>query len=295
MKCCSDRPLRKLISDWPGAISGGLFVLLTVVPVLLAFSYALLYSVELVGLLSKGFTSIHWQTVLHNREVAHSFLFSLTMAVLTVVLSSTAALAITLSGHRFLRGAEFSRLLLLPLLLAPTVAAFIAVELFSGAGLLARLAFFAGWIDDSSGFPSPVRTSWGAGILLVELLLAIPFLTVYLLKIFAQERIETLLHVAYSLGASPWQAALKVGLPQMLNKAGGMLMLYGIFVFGAFEVPKLLGPQHPEMISLLVQRKFAGFDLLQKPQAFVIASLYSGLTLTVLALVLFRRRRVWYV
>jgi len=295
VKCCNNLSLRGWITDWPGAIGWWLFVLLAIVPVLLALGYALLYSVELAGLLSQGFTTAHWQTILHSQDVALSFGFSLSMAVLTVLLSSAVALAITLSSHRFLNGAWAERLLLLPLLLAPTVAAFIAVELFSGAGLLARLAFLVGWIADSNHFPSPVRARSGAGILLVELLLAIPFLTVYLLKIFAQERIENLLNLAYSLGASPWQAAIKVGLPQLLHKASGMLLLYGIFVFGAFEVPKLLGPQHPEMISLLVQRKFAGFDLLQKPQAFVIASLYSGLTLAVLGLVLFRQRRAWHV
>jgi len=294
VKCCNNQSLQWLAKNWPGALGWALFAALAIAPVLLALSYALLYSIELAGLLSHGFTTIHWQAILQSPDVAISFMFSLSMAAVTVALSTMAAMSITLTGHRFLLGALAGRLLLLPLILAPAVAAFVAVELWSGAGLIARLAHLVGWINDSNGFPSPVRAASGAGILLVELLLAIPFLTVYLLKIFVQERIETLLTLAYSLGASPWQAALRVGLPQLLKKCSGMLLLYGIFVFGAFEVPKLLGPQHPEMISLLVQRKFASFDLLQKPQAFVIASLYTGLTLILLGAALFRQRRGLY-
>ena len=60
-------------------------------------------------------------------------------------------------------------------------------------------------------------------------------------------------------------------------------------MLGSFEIPLLLGPQSPQMISVLARRKFGLFDLEQKPQAFIIALLYTGLVVALL-LVFLRRR-----
>ncbi|PKM12168.1 MAG: hypothetical protein CVV13_06250 [Gammaproteobacteria bacterium HGW-Gammaproteobacteria-3] len=268
-----------------------LFIALTVLPVACALGYSVLYSIELTGLLAKGLTLKHWQQLLGSSEIWLSLGYSLNIAVATVALAGTFALSLTLSGHRYLTAGYAARWLLLPLTLAPTAAALAVLELWSGAGLISRILHGLDLINTPAQFPSPVRAAPGIGIILAELLLAVPFLSAYFLRVFVQQRIGALLTAAQSLGATPFQALVRVALPQLLQKSAGMLLLYGIFVFGAFEIPLLLGPRNPDMISVLVQRKFAGFDLSRKPEAFVAITLYAVIILTLLAAAV--RRSPW--
>jgi len=67
-------------------------------------------------------------------------------------------------------------------------------------------------------------------------------------------------------------------------------MLFFIYVLGAYEIPLLLGQQSPQMLSVLVMRKYARFDITQKPEAFIIAILYA-LFVTAIILTVFRRNR----
>ena len=48
-----------------------------------------------------------------------------------------------------------------------------------------------------------------------------------------------------------------------------------VFLFGAYEVPLLLGMQSPRMISVLIAHKFRKFDLADIPQAYVLTVLYA--------------------
>ncbi|MBK8555069.1 MAG: hypothetical protein IPL65_04535 [Lewinellaceae bacterium] len=53
------------------------------------------------------------------------------------------------------------------------------------------------------------------------------------------------------------------------------MVLYTIILFGAYEVPLVLGRQHPRMISVLIAQKFGRFDLLALPQAYVLTVMYA--------------------
>ncbi|MGA9607620.1 MAG: hypothetical protein WBR21_11440, partial [Rouxiella badensis] len=51
-------------------------------------------------------------------------------------------------------------------------------------------------------------------------------------------------------------------------------------------IPLIVGAQNPTMISLLTRRKFGIYELAQKPEAFVIAVIYTGLLLAILVVLL---------
>ena len=65
-------------------------------------------------------------------------------------------------------------------------------------------------------------------------------------------------------------------------------VLFFIYVMGAYEIPLMLGRQSPQMLSVLAMRKYARFDITQKPEAFVIAICYA--VLVAAALLWFRRQ-----
>ncbi len=86
----------------------------------------------------------------------------------------------------------------------------------------------------------------------------------------------------------------RVTLPVLLRAATPTLSVYFLVLTSAFEVPLLVGASYPQMISVLVQRRFAQFDLVTKPQAYAIASLYGVLAIAFLmAVFAWRRRRGW--
>jgi putative spermidine/putrescine transport system permease protein len=68
----------------------------------------------------------------------------------------------------------------------------------------------------------------------------------------------------------------------LLKRALPNILLYFIFVFGAFEVPLLLGRTNPETVSVLAVRKLQRFNLLDIPQGYAIAVLYTGFVFVLL-------------
>jgi putative spermidine/putrescine transport system permease protein len=70
----------------------------------------------------------------------------------------------------------------------------------------------------------------------------------------------------------------------LLQRALPNILLYFIFIFGAFEVPLLLGRSDPETVSVLAVRKLQRFNLLDLPQGYAIAVLYTLFVFTLLVL-----------
>src|SRR5262249_37811035 len=104
------------------------------------------------------------------------------------------------------------------------------------------------------------------------------------------ERIGALRELAASLGASRRQALVRVTLPILLRAAVPSLALLFAVALGSFEIPLLLGRQAPQMLSVLTYRKYALFDITQKPEAYILAVGYSVVVLGLLVVVLRRHR-----
>ncbi len=81
----------------------------------------------------------------------------------------------------------------------------------------------------------------------------------------------------------------RVVVPLLLRRAAAPLLLYFIFVLGSYEVPLLLGTQSPQMVSVLTVRKLRGYDLAGYPEGYVVATLYAGLVLGLVPLLLRKR------
>jgi putative spermidine/putrescine transport system permease protein len=95
-------------------------------------------------------------------------------------------------------------------------------------------------------------------------------------NIIKTERVVEYQQLASTFAASKWQSIMKVSVPIVLQKALPNIILYFIFIFGAFEVPLLLGRSNPETISVLAVRKLQRFNLLDIPQGYAIAVLYTA-------------------
>jgi len=279
---------------WTARVVLGFFTAVAVVPVAWGFLYALAYSLGLVGLLSHGFTLEHWQRVLDAGELWRSVGYSLAIAAATVTLTVIFALAIALTFRRHARRGPLSYALHFPLALPPIVAALFVFQMLSGAGLVSRIAFRLGWISEIREFPALIYDRAGIGIILTHLALATPFFALLFAQLYENEKLADYTALSQTLGAGRWACLRRVVLPILLRRATANLTLFFIGVFGSFEIPLLLGPQAPQMISVLTQQKFALFDLSQKPAAYLIAVLYTALVLGLLFTV-FRKRELAHV
>lgn len=274
--------------DPVGALGLALFLVVAIVPIGASLFYAGLYSFGLTGLLNRGFTLEAWRRVLGGREVWSSLALSVGVALAVVALAAIGGLALALGLRGRLDRGALSYALYLPLALPGTVAAFFTFQMLTGGGLLPRLLLRLGLLASPEAYAAPVQDRWAIGIVLTHAMLAIPFFALLFDKLRASERIDELSALAASLGASRGQRLRRVEIPLLLRAAASNLALLFVVVLGSYEVPLLLGRQAPQMLSVLTLRKYALFDIRQKPEAFVIALLYTALVLGVIGIA-FRR------
>lgn len=274
----------------PERAAFALFLLAAVLPVAASLAYAFLYTIGLAGLLSTGFTLRSWQKLLAAGELWTSFGLSLAVAGAVVILAAAGGLALSLSLRRSIENGPLATFLHLPLALPYTVAGFVTYQLLAPTGLFSRLAFRLGMIDGPSGFPALTNDASAIGILVAHVALALPFLALLFAQLQASERVDRYADLARSLGATPFQALRRVVVPMLLRRAATPMLLLFVVVLGSYEIPLLLGRQAPQMLSVLTYRKWQRFDILQKPEAFVVALVYTAFALAVLALALRRTR-----
>ncbi|HYW35485.1 MAG TPA: ABC transporter permease subunit [Balneolaceae bacterium] len=270
-----------------------LFFLLAVLPLVLGVGYALLYSTGIIGVLNHGFTLHYWKEVLQDPEIYYSLGFSFYVAATALLIAVILALAGTLLFHREIGRGFFSYIVYFPLAIPGIVAALFVMQIFSGAGFLSRICYQFGLINSVHNFPGLINDQWGMGIILALVMLSTPFFMIYFQTIYQSERLEELHQLATTLGASWHEIALKVKIPIILRRAFPTLVLYFIFMLGSYEIPLLLGAQSPQMVSVLVIRKLRRYNLMNIPQAYIIAILYIILVLSIVVY-LFKKRKLQY-
>jgi putative spermidine/putrescine transport system permease protein len=111
------------------------------------------------------------------------------------------------------------------------------------------------------------------------------------LNIYKDERIEELGQLSKALGANKKQIAWRVSLPIMLKKSWVLIVLYFIFLLGAYEVPLILGQESPQMLSVLILRELKQFDLRGISEGYVMAVVYTVVIMLV-AIFIFSRKKL---
>lgn len=226
-----------------------------------------------------------------GREFWGALGFSLWVSLASTGLSALGALlvAVALSGRR--RTASGTSLLMLNLNLAfPHLVWAVALSLLlAQSGLLARLAAALGLIDGPAQFPVLVRDRYGLGIILHYVSKEIPFLTLIVLAVLRTQGAAYEL-VAENLGANAWQRLRYVTLPLVLPALSAGAALVFAFVFGAYEVPALLGVRYPRMLAVLALEIFVNPDLNQRAAGMAISLIMAGVVLVVVGLASVKRK-----
>ncbi len=270
------------------AISG--LLIFAVVPLVFSIGYAVLYSFGLTGALNTGFTLDNWKHLFAEGDIISSFLYSAIIAFVTVFLAVLFALYVSLFHKEAFSKRKLSYVIYLPLAFPAMVSAFFFFQFLSKAGIASRIFYNVGITSSINGFPDLVNDKFGIGIIAANLFICAPFFVLLFISRMETERITDYVTLSQSLGATKRKAITRIVIPMLLQKTFPNIVLYFIFIFGSYEIPVLLGRSNPEMISVLAVRKLQKFDLLDIPQGYAIAVLYTITVLSILLLVLMRRK-----
>ncbi len=268
-------------------------LLFAVLPLVLSIGYALLYSFGLTGVLNTGFTTLHYQKLFSDKQSIYSFLYSAGIALATVSIAVIIAMRLALRHYAYFRKGILSYLVYLPLAFPAMVSAFFFFQFLSKAGILSRIFYQLNITSSISAFPDLINDKWGIGIMIAHLFICCPFFILLFVSRIETENINGYLTLASSLGCSKKQASMRIAIPILLQKTFANIALYFIFIFGSYEIPILLGRSNPEMVSVMAVRKLQKFNLLDIPQGYAIAVIYTILVLIILVMLL-RKRKLAY-
>lgn len=272
-------------------LPGILALLMLAAPVAWIIGYSLLYSVGAIGLLSGGWTTEHWRTPFRSGSALISLAYGSGISLLVTLLSASIAMICVLLAPETRRSRWITALLWVPIAMPAIVLAFLTYQLLNSGGLISRLCVKAGLIEVTSQFPVLVNDSWAVGIVVAGILGQCPSLILYLLRLWSVARVDRYVRLAMELGATRRQARIQIAVPMLLQRMRPMLLLNFLWMLGSYEIPLLLGVQYPMMSSVLIQKRSGQFNLLQRPEAFVHATVYFAVVSTGLMLFLAWRRR----
>lgn len=217
----------------------------------------------------------YYEALFEERSFWISLGLTFYYALVPTLLGAGISLAFSLALARKFKG----RVLVLwvykiPMVVPYLVGVSLVILLFANGGLLARLAYFLGWIASPSEFPRLLQTTGGAGIMAVYLWKQVPFMTVILyanLLVLGRQEEES----ALLLGASPWQIFWHVTLPRLMPALVSSTLIVFAFNFGGFEVPFILGAGYPNTLTVEAWRLFDDADYANRPAAMAITTLIT--------------------
>ena len=245
----------------------------------------------LIGL--NDFNLDAYTTIFTDNGFIRSFILTFHIAFTSTLIASILAVASAMLLRPAFRGKRFVQFIFsLNLTIPHLVGAVGVLYLFSGSGLISRLATGAGLIDTPAGFPAMVNDPWAIGIIIQYVWKEIPFIGVIVLAILLSVG-EDYESVARSLGANRWQAFRNVTLPLIMPGVVSASVIVFAFTFGAFEIPWLLGSTFPKALPVLAFESYTDVDLAARPQAMAMAMVIAVMSsLMILAYMKLSRRYV---
>lgn len=206
-----------------------------------------------------------YRAVLFDPDMASRFWpglwLSLWVAFVSTFVSAAIAIGVALLLRRTFVGKKLAVFFFqLNLPIPHLVIAVGMLMLFSQSGLFSRLLGEMGVITSPRDFPALTRDPYGIGIILAYIWKEVAFFGIIVLAIL-QSLGEDYESVAQSLGANRWQRFRTVTLPLIMPGLLSASIIVFAFTFGTYEVPRILGVQHPKMLPVLALDFFLNPDL----------------------------------
>ncbi|AZB44063.1 ABC transporter permease subunit [Bacillus sp. FJAT-42376] len=225
--------------------------------------------------------SLHaYAEIWSGKSFQMSFLYSVSIALLSSLLAIGGGLFITRAIAPFMRRPFFKLLTWSPMLFPHFVWGYMLVLLIDQTGWIPQLLTEFGVLERTDQFPVLIRDEWGIGIILTYVTKEIPFVILMLIPLYltmdGRKR-----DVITSLGGTKWNVFKTAEWPVIIPVLSETFIILFAFILTAYEVPALLGITFPKMVSVLAFEWFYNGDWSHRPLAYA-----AMLTVTVLILLL---------
>lgn len=242
-------------------------------PVALAFFYALKFSFGYMDMTAIDRGGSHWIELLNSNAFWSSLTYSLLIAVLSLIIGLFFAAMLSYREYQITLRRP-SLIFYLGLIFPPVVAGFLGVQWLGQSGWLSRLLYHFGWIEHASEFPEWVYGHQPWALIFVHGLLITPFFTLLFYDLYHRVHLRKMMHMSQNFGIHRghfWRYALG---PLLFRKTFPLWILYIVLIMGSYEIPLVMGGIHPKMLSVFIVDKLQKFDLNGMPQAYAAAVLY---------------------
>jgi putative spermidine/putrescine transport system permease protein len=242
-------------------------------------------SLDYFPLIGKRTLSLHVYTGIFQSALFYrSLIFSLGISLIATVLAALIAVILALWLRKYVRQGGWLHFLLQFNLPIPHVVGAIAILiLFGQSGLISRLSYWAGFIQQPSQFPIWVTDQFGIGIVLEYVWKEVPFIAVSVLSILKSWTVpyEKQLQL---LGANRWQRWRFVTFPFMLPALLSSSIIVFAYTFGSFEVPYILGSVSMPTLPILAYQAYLNPDLTYRPEAMAINTIITIISMILIIL-----------
>lgn len=212
-------------------------------------------------------TLAYYKAVFSDPDFVSALFVSLKIALWSAVLACVLGVALSMALIRLRKNkGRAVYLVRFPILIPHAVVAVFMIQLLSQTGLLARVGYALGLVEDYTRFPQLLYTPGYGGAIAAYLWKEIPFVAYFVLA-FMGSISDTLGEAAENLGASSARSFWEVTLPLSVPVIARAFLIIFIFAFGGYELPLLLGATLPKALPVQAYLAYMNPDLRQRPLA----------------------------
>ena len=209
------------------------------------------------------------------QSVMISLYIALVSAVVAVVIGVILCAAFVYTNK--IKGITM-RIVQLPIIVPHVVVALFVINIFSQNGILARIAYALGLIQEQQQFIQILYAPNGIGIIIAYLWKEIPFVIYFVITIMANIN-SSFGETAVNLGASPISAFLRITLPLCKDSIISCFLIIFTFALGAYELPFILGATSPKALPILAYIQYTHPDLRHRPYSMALNGIISVISI----------------
>ncbi len=263
-----------------------------------SLAYGLLQSLGWQPVIGETRLSLQaYADILSGQRYAQDFwtglLLNLWVSLASTAISAVLAIAAALLLRHTFWGKRLSVFLFQFNLPIPHIVAAVGMLfLLSQSGLLSRLAAQLGLLRTPADFPILGRDSYGIGIIISYVWKEVPFIGVILLAVL-QSLGGNYEDSARTLGASEWQRFRYVTLPLIKPALLSTVIIVFAFIFGAYEVPGVLGVRFPRMLPTMALSLSLNPDLRDRAVAMALSAIIGAIVMVLVAGYMRLNKKTW--
>jgi len=226
-----------------------------------------------------AFTFENFARIWNDPEITRAISFTLFLTSVSTLISAVFGSILAVWLRSLMRQRKIVKTVLqIPLAIPHLAVSLVLLGILVPSGMFARIFYLFGFVNTPADFPVLVNDAYGIGIVFAYVLKETPFVALMILTVLVRVGDEFEM-VAQNLGASKWQRFRFVILPLITPPLIFSSLIVWVFVFGAFEVPLILGRIFPTMLAVVAQRKFGSTDIYERPEAMALAVLMTLTTM----------------